>query len=80
MSEMTCVDVGTDVATSQRCSGNISFSVFFYLCTCFMLLLYNMLEHVCMHLYVATDAATSFYYERSQNLSIFLMYMFSANI
>jgi len=53
-----CVDVGIEAATSLCCSGNLFFSVFLY-CTCSMLLLYKMLEHVCVFLYVAAYLATS---------------------
>jgi len=54
------LDVSTDAATSLWCSGNLFFSVFFSLCTCSLLLLYRTLELICMHLYIAADAVTSY--------------------
>jgi len=42
-----CVDVVMDVATSWCCSENLFLSVFF-LCTCFLLMCYRIMDHVSM--------------------------------
>jgi len=70
-----CVDVGTDGATSLWWSWNLFFSIFFN-CTCSLLPPYRILEHVCVQLYVAVDAATSYlFWKFSKSQYIFFVHV-----